>query len=211
LGGHGGGAEASAIVAERIAGAFARARELSADAITRLLEQANADVVARQTALQKMKSTGVALFIRDGGALWAHAGDSRLYHLAGGKIAGQTLDHSVPQMEVCAGNITREQIRGHTDRNRVLRVFGMADGFRPELSPIQHLKAGRHAFLLCTDGFWEYVLESELEAALAKSSDPQAWLDNMLKRRKKRAPRDSDNYSAITVFVTADDKLEVSH
>ena len=37
----------------------------------------------------------------------------------------------------------------------------------------QELSVGRHAFLLCTDGFWEYVYEEEMARELSAAVSPQ--------------------------------------
>ena len=58
-------------------------------------------------------------------------------------------------------------IREHPDRNKLLRVLGISGdtpGF--ELSELQELKKFQ-AFLLCSDGFWEYILEKEMCALLS--------------------------------------------
>lgn len=41
------------------------------------------------------------------------------------KSSKRTLDHSVPQMLVAAGEIDEKEIRHHPDRNRLVRVMGM--------------------------------------------------------------------------------------
>jgi serine/threonine protein phosphatase PrpC len=57
------------------------------------------------------------------------------------------------------------------------------------------------SFLLCTDGFWEYVYEIEMEIDLSKSRTPAAWLEYMLKRHYARVPENCDNYTAVAVFI----------
>ena len=63
------------------------------------------------------------------------------------------------------------------------------------------LSPGRHAFLLCTDGFWEYVLEAEMVQDLAKAGSAAAWLDLMRARLAQRAPEDNDNNTAAAVLL----------
>ena len=53
-------------------------------------------------------------------------------------------------------------------------------------------------FLLCSDGFWEYVLEPEMEQDLQAAADPQDWLDRMLVRLNRRIPAHNDNNTAAT-------------
>ncbi|CUN03685.1 Serine/threonine phosphatase stp [Blautia hydrogenotrophica] len=73
------------------------------------------------------KTTLVCAFIKQDRLFGAHIGDSRMYIFRQNRIVYQTLDHSVPQMLVASGEIRPEEIRGHSDRNRLLRVLGDRD------------------------------------------------------------------------------------
>jgi serine/threonine protein phosphatase PrpC len=201
LGGHGGGQIASAIVVDKLTDDFMKTPSLEDAFVQGVFECANAQVLEAQTPTQKMKSTGAALYISDRSLRWGHVGDTRLYYFQDGALVSQTLDHSVSQMAVYAREITVEQIRHHADRSRVLRAFGMDEGFRAEFTQVQILAPGFHAFLLCTDGFWEYVWETEMVLDLAKSTTPNDWLEAMRPRLARRVPRDHDNYSAAAVFI----------
>ena len=58
------------------------------------------------------------------------------------------------------------------------------------------------AFLLCSDGFWELILEKKMESALKKADSPAAWLEAMEKIVEKNGRnKDMDNYSAIAVWI----------
>jgi serine/threonine protein phosphatase PrpC len=203
LGGHGGGQIASEITAETLVKLFMKTPTLQTQYIRDLFNYTNSQVLAVQTPGKAMKSTGVVLYIHDGSAMWAHAGDSRLYCFEKGRLTLQTLDHSVSQTAVFAGEITQDEIRFHEDRNRVLRAFGGDEQIKAEVSEPLDLKTGQ-VFLLCTDGFWEYVLESEMQSLLAECAKPCEWLSAMTEILVKRAPQDNDNFSAAAVFVTAD-------
>lgn len=201
LGGHGGGQVASTLAAETIISLFTANPEISASNIQSIFETANKNVLDAQTPSCQMKSTGAALFIMDDSAIWAHAGDSRLYHFINGRLAFQTIDHSVSQMAVVSGEITPSQIRFHEDRNKVLRAFGNNECIKAEISDVYKLGNGFHSFLLCTDGFWEYVLEEEMEIDLSKSQTPSEWLSFMIHRLSERVDGKNDNFSAAAVFV----------
>jgi serine/threonine protein phosphatase PrpC len=201
LGGHGGGQVASSVVADYITRTFIENPKIDSDYIRQLFEEANNKVIGEQSPALKMKSTAVALFIDNGSAIWGHAGDSRLYHFADGYLTDRTLDHSVSQVAVFSGEITIDQIRQHEDRNRVLRAFGGEDYIKPEISSPQKLNTGFHTFLLCTDGFWEYVLESEMELDLETCETPYDWLQTMAQRINSLELKDNDNYSASAVFI----------
>ena len=127
LGGHGGGDEASRMVSEHILKDFEAQGEVSEEYIKRCFEESQKLLVAEQEKQNRafeMKTTLVVL-LTDGHTLrWGHIGDSRLYFYKNKKLKQRTLDHSVPQMLVAAGEIKEEEIRGHADRNRLLRVMG---------------------------------------------------------------------------------------
>ena len=148
-----------------------------------------------------MKTTLVVLLTDGNRMQWAHIGDSRLYYFKGGKLKQRTLDHSVPQMLVAAGEIREEEIRFHPDRNRLLRVMGTEwDSPRYKVEdPVAC--SGKDALLLCTDGFWEWIVEKEMRAALKRSKSPAEWLERMEREiRKNGAGKGMDNYSAVAVF-----------
>ena len=200
LGGHGDGQIASQTVAAVIMN-YDSKRGLNSDAkIVEAFALADVEVKKKQNNICEMKSTAAVLRIENQTALWAHVGDTRIYYFENTKLKKQTLDHSVSQMAVLMNEITQEQIRFHADRSRILRALG-SDSYEPEIA-LQELKNGEfHAFLLCTDGFWEYVYELEMEQSLAKAKTPGDWLVEMEELLKKRVQKENDNYSAAAVFV----------
>lgn len=200
LGGHGGGQIASQTVADVIMNYDSQDGLDSNIKITEAFALADKAVKKKQTTFCEMKSTAAVLRIEDQTAYWAHVGDTRIYYFENTKLRKQTLDHSVSQMAVLMNEITQEQIRFHADRSRILRALG-SDSYEPEID-WQELQNGKfHAFLLCTDGFWEYVYENEMEQFLESAKTPEAWLANMEELLKKRVQKENDNYSAVAVFV----------
>lgn len=199
LGGHGGGELASAAAAESIC----RGWDGTADAETLkdLVREANRRVLAIQTPQCAMKTTVTVLALAGKQAVWGHAGDSRLYYFQNRVLTFQTRDHSAAQMGVLLGDITPDQIRFHEDRSRVLRALGQDDELTVETGE-RELGPGRHAFLLCSDGFWEYVLEPEMEEDLNNAAGPEDWLERMRWRLKKRIPADNDNNTAAAVWLS---------
>lgn len=200
LGGHGGGDIASQTAANIIMEGFESEEAMDTDALIRIFEEANRAVVKKQTMTCRMKTTCVGLFIEEAKAWWGHIGDSRLYHFVDGALNSCTKDHSVSQMAVDAGKITWEQIRFHKERNKLYCALGSRIPIRPEVGQADLDDGHFHAFLLCTDGFWEYVLETEMMVDLAKSRRPVEWLDYMVSRLEKKVTGYHDNYTAAAVF-----------
>ena len=199
LGGQGNGDVASQLAVDRITEAFAAQPSCAAEDIRRCFSEANDAVLAVNGGMHHTMTTMVGLFAADQGLACAHVGDSRLYHFYNGRLAQRTIDHSVPQIAVALGEITEDQIRTHPDRNRILRAIGSDASIDVEIHEIA-MPPGFHAFLLCSDGFWEYVLEDEMEIDLAKSETPEQWMSLLCQRRADRAPSDADNNSAVFIF-----------
>jgi serine/threonine protein phosphatase PrpC len=204
LGGHGGGDAASRLAVEHSLAAFRRNATVAPQTLEYYLASAQAAILAGQkgtATLSQMRTTLVILLSDFHTALWAHIGDSRLYYFRAGRLILQTLDHSVPQALVDAGALQPDMIRHHPDRNQLLRSLGSADPLHPTLLAQPVALAAGDAFLLCSDGFWEYVLEAEMEKELAEASNPKAWLTRMEAHLLWRAPAWHDNYTAVAVSV----------
>lgn len=199
LGGYAGGAQASRAAADALEQLARKGKLCSPKAMTAAAEAADKAVRDLQARTEgNMKTTLVFLAIEKGKAMWMHVGDSRLYRFRRGTLAEQTMDHSVSQLAVMMGQITQPEIRFHEDRNRVLRALGAGDA-RATVSDPMKLAVG-DAFLLCTDGFWEYVMEEEMERTLSGAKNPQAWIDAMVGILKERTPDNNDNFTAAAVF-----------
>ena len=207
LGGHDKGEVASKIVAETIVekGALCEDNE---EGLVEALREAQRCLLEKQkqeNAINAMKTTAVALSLTNDRAYLAYVGDSRGYaFFKNGKYI-RTIDHSVPQMLALAGDIKEKDIRYHEDRSSLLRVFGS----EWENDPIDFLEeidvAKTKAFLLCSDGFWELITESQMKWCLRWSKTPDDWLERMRKIIEKNGKgKEMDNYTAGAVFTEED-------
>lgn len=200
LGSHGGGQDASRIAVEQLK--RLRPTQLpTAEEILGWMEQSNQEILRRRNGPRHMKTTAVALFADQGRAVWAHIGDSRLYHFYNGRLADATADHSVCYLSVRMGEITRREIPNHPDRNKLLKALG-EESISPEIHEAVNLEPGEHAFLLCSDGLWERLHEDEIMLDLHKSATPEQWLFALRCRAELRKHSDVDNNTAIAVFIT---------
>lgn len=202
-GGHDGGEVASETAVQTILDAFKDDPGLSYEHLRKYLEKAHDEIIKKQDelGLRDMRTTIVLLVSDYKYVLWAHAGDTRLYMLKDGRICFQTKDHSVPQALADAGQISVEEIRYHEDRNRILKSLGNEGGLRASIMGDKVSVEGWDAFLICTDGFWEHIMETEMEIDYAKSETPEQWLQHMRGRIARRVDGEYDNYSAIAVTI----------
>lgn len=201
LGSHGGGQAASRAAATQLQ--RMRFPQLpSAQQIMEWMQKSNQEILAKRNGPHHMKTTAVGLFIYQNQAVWAHIGDTRLYHFHNGRLANATIDHSVSYLlAVKSGEITRRDIPSHPDKNKVLRALG-EEKISPEIHAPVTLEPGQHAFLLCSDGLWERLHEDEIMLDLYKSQTPDQWLFNLRSRAEIRKHTDVDNNTAVAVFVS---------
>ena len=164
--------------------------------------------------LREMSTTIVSLLIDTlrGAALWAHLGDSRIYFFRQQRIQAMSQDHSLVQQYIDAGYCGSEQSRIHPHRHVLFAAIGAEGGCTPCVSTTQELVAG-DAFLLCSDGLWEWVLEDEMEHALAQASSAQDWLSRMQRIADQRAIQNQsdsvrDNTTAFAIWI---DQMPQSH
>ena len=203
LGGHGRGEVASKILTDTARELFVNKydnntilEDIFDEAQRRMLEKQR-----KEGACNEMKTTAVILLVSEADFRWGYIGDSRLYYFRKNRLISRTLDHSVPQILVCAGEIKESKIRNHPDRNRLLRVMGV-EWDKPEYvisDPIK--REGKEAFLLCSDGFWENILEKDMLKLLKKSKSSDVWLKNMNDIVQSVSKEEMDNNSAIAVML----------
>lgn len=194
LGGHKNGTKASA-AAVRYFSTHAGG-DVSPEGMNTLLEGAN-KAVRRSGGL----STAAVAAVREGEFTCGSVGDSRVYYFRNGVLTYQSRDHSVCQAAVELGQITREEIRSSEDRSGLIKALGSEPelGLRERCTPVDSRPGD--AFLVCTDGFWQHVHESEMEADLIKSRTSAEWLRAMLKRLILASGDGGDNYTAVCGFV----------
>ncbi len=168
--------------------------------VAEAVRQANQRVLELQEQKSsKMKTTIALAYVTDAVTTIAHVGDSRVYAFKDGRVVHQSIDHSASQLAVNIGEIRPEEIRHHEDRNVLLRALGAGDEVKVEITELQNSQYD--ALLVCSDGFWEYVLESEMESELSGSDAADKWLYKMRAIQLNRAPENCDNNTAIAVKV----------
>ncbi len=164
--------------------------------LTRAAYRANEAVRAQQNDCVKMCTTLAALWLYNDKAITCYVGDSRIYQIRSGKIKFQSVDHSVSQVAVLVGEISPDEIRGHKDRNKLIRSIGADETVKPQIDTLC-VKAG-DAFLLCSDGFWEKIVERDIVRFRRICTDSSEWLSNMKSYIEDLV---DDNNSAVAIIV----------
>ena len=150
---------------------------------------------------KKMKSTLVMLTVLNNNMVFAHAGDSRLYYIHNNELVYYTEDHSVAFKKFKAGEIGRDQIGQDEDQSSLLRSIGGDDHYEPTIFPYPEQISSGDAFMLCSDGAWEYLKDLEVLVDKQKSSSAKEWAQRLLLRIMDRVDGKNDNLSIVTLIV----------
>ena len=200
LGGHSFGELASACVRDTLLDGFPCRDGDPAQWLKVKIADANQRVLALQQEKNAvLKSTVAALYVMGSRAIWAHAGDSRLYCIHEGRIRACTEDHSVAYKKYKAGEITRRENAFDEDQSRLLRSIGGVDHSEPAVRVYEEFLSPGDAFLLCSDGAWEFLDDGEIVIDLLKSKSAKQWAEYLLLRMMERIRGGNDNLTLLTV------------
>jgi serine/threonine protein phosphatase PrpC len=165
-----------------------------------LLQAAHRAIVAYADAhalRECPRTTCVACIVQDGTAWWAHAGDSRLYLLRGGRLAAETRDHSRVQQLLDAGLISPAAAAVHPDRNRIYSGLGGDEVPIIDTGGGVALIAG-DTLLLSSDGFWSQHPPDDIAAKL-KARPLLELMPALLTEAQLLARGRSDNLSVVAL------------
>ncbi|MDR0425885.1 MAG: serine/threonine-protein phosphatase [Clostridiales bacterium] len=148
--------------------------------------------------------TTIALVVTDGkGAAIATLGDTRVYYFKNGKLGFQSRDHSLAQAAVDRGEIKREEIRYHSGQNKLTKVIGSDVFSPPDIHIISGPLSDGDLLMIASDGFWEYVFESEMAQAAGRGLDARTLVEGLETLLLGRVDGRNDNYTAVALAFGA--------
>jgi protein phosphatase len=152
----------------------------------------------RERALpESPRTTIVACLVQHNCAVWAHCGDSRLYWLRRGQILARTRDHSHLEHLIAKGQADESERHTHPDRNKLYNCLGASTPPKIELSRQAGLEPG-DVLLLCSDGLWGVLPDSEIVHQLSTHTIVQAVPD-MIAMAVAIAGSRADNTTALAI------------
>lgn len=165
MGGHVGGAQASALAVRAVHDYLASSTDDLQVAIERAVLHANQaiyDAARKDHRLMGMGTTIVLAAITDTHCYIAHVGDSRAYLVRDSKVEPLTRDHTMVNLFVDAELLTPEDAATHPEAHVLSRSLGVERQVDVEVSSPVEMQPG-DAFFLCSDGVhgvvsdWEFA------------------------------------------------------
>jgi len=136
-------------------------------------------------------TTCVILYLDKNMTVTAHCGDSRIYRLNEKQVLWRTKDHSIIQDHFNDGSISEREMGLHPEQNQLLRTINIQKRHQVEVNVYPAVKRGE-TFVLCTDGFWEFIKENDL-LQLSDLNSGRNELRKVAKMMRLRAHGKGDN------------------
>ncbi len=157
------------------------------------------DYIDHNPESKGMGTTLVLALLNQEGVLVAHCGDSRLYHFRKGEICWKTTDHSLVNEWVKQGLITSEEAQHHPKSNIIVRALqgNNVQRTKPDFHIIREILPNDY-LLLCTDGIYNGVTDSQLQEIIASDEDDKSKLSHI---KNLCEGNSSDNYSAYLLKI----------
>lgn len=145
-----------------------------------------------------MATTLAFLYINNSNALSVHAGDSRIYHIRGYRVAFVTNDHTIPNELLAAGIISKEEATNHPSKNQITNaVSGSSNPARADFKQHENILPGDY-FLLCSDGVTESLDDEQLAEIISVSENP----DKAAQVLKDICEKNSkDNFTGVLIRI----------
>ncbi|OGO37916.1 MAG: hypothetical protein A2W35_07900 [Chloroflexi bacterium RBG_16_57_11] len=138
--------------------------------------------------------TGVMVFNKQ--MTIAHVGDSRMYAITpNGEVSLITRDHSLVMRMMELGQLSEQDAAIHPQRNVLYRALGQGEIFSPDITTSPLPTSG--SLLLCSDGLWGVVPQSELARIINTNPDPRIAAQLLVDAAN--AAGGPDNISAILI------------
>ena len=144
-----------------------------------------------------MGTTLVAVLIQGKKATFVNVGDSRAYWINRDGIRQITTDHSLVQMMVSRGEITKEQARNYPGKNLITRAIGTENMVECDIFHKRMEKGD--CVLLCTDGLSNQIDEQEILFEVAHGTKKEQCCQRLLEIAVRRgAP---DNVTSVLAVI----------
>jgi len=205
MGGHAAGDIASDIATSKIKSVIKSSLPTNKTGYEAILDQAiteaNEEIrssAAGDPSLSGMGTTVVAALVDGREATIANVGDSRCYHIDN-DIEQVTVDQSLVQELVAAGEITEAEAEDHPQRNVVSQALGTTENIEPDY----YTQTISGTLLLCSDGLTEEVSDSTIRKTITEETTLIDTAETLIHRANQNGGGDN-----ITVAMCGASKKE---
>jgi serine/threonine protein phosphatase PrpC len=152
----------------------------------------------QNTDLNGMGTTLVCLMVRDGKAVCAHVGDSRIYRLRAGLLQPLTTDHTLVAELTADGVMKKEEAATFPYRHVLTRAIGTNP---TQIATVTETDVFMNdIYLLCSDGLTNYVTDEQIADVLASQTrKPESMAARLIELANKNGG--GDNITVIVIQI----------
>ena len=199
MGGHKAGDTASKLCVEEVVRQIQMTdKKTPVSVFEQAVESANRAIyekAAQNVDFAGMGTTMVGAVIDDGVAYVVNVGDSRLYQMRD-SLSQITVDHSLVEEMVQSGEIQKEEMRTHPNKNIITRALGTGTSVRPDCFEIE-VRDG-DVLLLCSDGLTNMLEDTKIEKIIREyDGDLKQAGENLVEQANEAGGK--DNISVILI------------
>jgi PPM family protein phosphatase len=198
MGGHNAGEVASSLAVNAIGEFLADGTPATLNVLDEALRLANdhiLTVAGEKPDYTGMGTTVVAVYLRDGEAIYAHAGDSRVYLWHNGRLTQLTRDDSWVAAAMNGISDDARELEQHPMRHVLTKVVGLRPELQPSVAECPFVVGD--VMLLCSDGVHGAVSDDTLGQLLASRNPITAVAESVV--REALAHGATDNVTAVVI------------
>ena len=198
MGGHNAGEVASSLAVKAIGEFLADGTPASLNVLDEALRLANdhiLTVAGEQPDYTGMGTTVAAVYLRDDGAVYAHAGDSRVYLWHKGQITQLTRDDSWVVAAMNGISDDARELEQHPMRHVLTKVVGLRPELQPSVAECPFVDGD--VMLLCSDGVHGAVSVEKLGQLLASRKPIATVAESVV--HEALAHGATDNVTAVVI------------
>lgn len=198
------GGHASGEVASKIAVTTIEQQVAQGCGLVEAIGKAHAEIIKGvKEGLGKhgMGTTVVAVHLEGSSYTLAWVGDSRAY-LWDGELSQLSKDHSMVQMLIDSGQITRDEARSHPRKNVIYQNLGAAEVEGHQVSVERGVLYKDQKIILCSDGMSDEVDDAQIAEIISQADNVEDAAENLVTAAIDNGG--NDNVSVIVISAPAD-------
>lgn len=198
MGGHNAGEIASFEAVKTLKTSITSADNSPKDVLESAIQCANNTIykMSKKTpTLHGMGTTITACVILNNKVTAAHVGDSRLYLVRGGEITQITKDHSLVEMLIQSGSITKEDAKNHPQKNVITRALGTNSSVETDTYEFDVFDGD--VILLCSDGLVNMLEDDVILSMITECHNFSAIAKDLVKAAENAGG--DDNITVILI------------
>ena len=196
MGGHKAGEVASAIVIDHLTQEFYKVDSLgdkdsAIDFLRNIVVEMNDKIFEYTKENPDSKGMGTtfvcAIKTRDY-LLYGNIGDSAGYVIKKNKMHKVTRDHTLVNLLVSTGELTKEEAKYHPRKNVLMRAIGANNPIEIDIFDVENTTDG---ILLCSDGLTNMLTEEQIEKVLVEEKNVDDAVRKLIKKANARGGNDN--------------------